>query len=218
MPLAEPGLEPAQRRCIATGEIRDRSSLLRFVIGPSGELVADVGARLPGRGLWLTPRRDIVEQAGARRWFSRAARRPVTVPGDLADRLEALLARRCIDAIGLARRAGLAVAGFERVAVAARGGKTAVLVAAIDGAEGGRRKIRALARNAPLVCVLTAAELGAAFGREEAVHASLGAGALSDRLVADAEKMAGFRTGAVVEPAPKPDPGELARQNAGTAE
>ncbi len=185
--------------------------------------MADIAARLPGRGLWLTPRRDIVEQAGAKRWFTRAARRPVTVPGDLADRLEALLARRCIDAIGLARRAGLAVAGFERVAEAARGGKTAVLVAAIDGAEGGRRKIRALARNVPLVCVLTATELGAAFGRDEAVHASLGRGALSARLVADAEKIAGFRAGAVVEPAPTPGPGAPAgrtpaRQNAGTAE
>ncbi len=142
----------------------------------------------------------------------------MAVPGDLADRLEALLARRCIDAIGLARRAGLAVAGFERVAEAARGGKTAVLVAAIDGAEGGRRKIRALARSAPLVCVLTAGELGAAFGRGQAVHASLGPGALSARLVIDAEKMAGFRAGAVVERTPKPDLGEPAGRNAGAAE
>jgi uncharacterized protein len=177
--------------------------------------VPDVAARLPGRGLWLTPRRDIVERAVAKRLFARAARRPIVVPADFADRIEALLAQRCIDVIGLARRAGLAVAGFERVCEAARSGKTAVLVAAVDGAEGGRRKIRGLARHAPLVCVLTAAELGAAFGREHVVNASLGSGALSARLVLDAEKVAGFRAGTVVERTLKPDPAELARWDDG---
>lgn len=142
----------------------------------------------------------------------------MAVPDDLANRIEALLAQRCIDAIGLARRAGLAIAGFERVSAAARRGKAAVLVVAVDGAEGGRRKIRALGRDVPLVCVLTARELGAAFGREQVVNASLGSGALSARLVADAEKIVGFRAGAVVERAPKPDPGQPAPQSADTAE
>ncbi|HTV45385.1 MAG TPA: RNA-binding protein [Stellaceae bacterium] len=216
---AEPGLGiaqggAAQRRCIATGEIRDRAALLRFVVGPDGALVADLAARLPGRGLWLTARRDIVDQAGVRRWFVRAARRPVVVPPGLADRIEALLVQRCIDAIGLARRAGLAVAGFERVAEAARGGRTAVVVAGLDGAESGRRKLRALAHDAALVCVLTAAELGAAFGRDQTVNASLGSGRLAARLVIDAEKIAGFRAGAVVERAPLPERGEPALQHA----
>jgi uncharacterized protein len=149
-----------------------------------------------------------------RRWFARAARQPVTVPADLADRVEALLARRCIDAIGLARRAGLAVAGFERVSEAARRGQTAVLVAAVDGTEGGRRKLRGLGQHpVPLVCVLSAAELGGAFGRDRVVNASLGPGALSARLVADAEKLVGFRAAAVVERGAKRNPGEPAADN-----
>jgi len=153
--------------------------------------------------LWLTPRRDIVERAVVKRLFARAARRPVVVPVALADRIEALLAQRCIDAIGLARRAGLAVAGFERVSDAVRSGKTAALLAAIDGAAGGRRKLQALGRGLPLVCVLTAAEIGAAFGREHGVNASLGSGPLCRRLLSDAQKLAGFRANAVVEQAPK---------------
>src|SRR5262249_25133213 len=104
-----------QRRCICTGESGDRPFLLRFVIGPDDELVPDVAARLPRRGLWWPPRRDIVERAVAKRLFARAARRPVTVPLGLADRIEALLAQRCRDGLGLARRAGLAVAGFTKV-------------------------------------------------------------------------------------------------------
>jgi predicted RNA-binding protein YlxR (DUF448 family) len=182
-----------------TGDIRDRAELLRFVVGPEGEIVPDVAARLPGRGLWLTPRRDIVERAVAKRLFARAARRPVAVSAVLADRVETLLAQRCIDAIGLARRAGLAVAGFERVSEAVRGGRVGALLAAIDGATGGRRKLSALGRGLPLVCVLTAVEIGAAFGRERGVNASLGSGPLCRRLLGEAQKLAGFRANAMVE-------------------
>jgi uncharacterized protein len=198
-----------------TGDHRERSSLIRFVVGPDGELVADIAARLPGRGLWLTPRRDIVDRAVTKRLFGRAARRPVAVPAGLADRIEALLTQRCIEAIGLARRAGLAVAGFERVVEAARGGRAAVLLLALDGAEGGRRKVQRLGRGLPLVCVLTAAEMGAAFGREHVVNAALGTGPLCRRLVSDAEKLAGFRTNAVVEQRQRPVPAGPFRQDDG---
>src|SRR5207248_9956316 len=154
---AETGPGP-QRRCIVTGAVVDRRGLLRFVVGPDGEIVPDVAARLPGRGLWLTPRRDIVERATAKRLFARAARRLVTVPPDLADRVEALLARRCGEALGLARRAASAVSGFERVAEAVRRGPAAALLFALDGAETGRRKLGALGRQLPAATVMSAAE------------------------------------------------------------
>lgn len=173
--------------------------MLRFVIGPGGEVVPDIAARLPGRGLWLTPRRDVVERAVAKRSFSRAARRSIAVAADLVDRIEALLAQRCVDDIGLARRAGLAVCGFERVSETVRRGRAAVLLAALDGAEGGRRKLTAIGPELPLVRVLTGAEIGAGFGREHVVNASLGPGPLGRRLVADAQKLAGFRDVAAVQ-------------------
>jgi len=172
---------------------------LRFVVGPGGELVPDVAGDLPGRGLWLTPCRKIFERAAAKRLFSRAARRPISVPAELAGRIESVLAQRCCDGIGLARRAGLAVAGFEKVRASVRAGKIALLFEALDGAQGGRGKIRALAPDLPLAAVLTAAEMGAVFGRDNVVHVGLGAGRLCRRLVSDAEKLAGFRSDAAVD-------------------
>jgi len=189
--------------------------MLRFVIGPGGELVPDVAARLPGRGWWLSPRRDIVDRAEAKRLFARAARKPVVVTERLADQIEALLAQRCIDAIGLARRAGLAVAGFERVCEAIRRGKCGVLVAALDGAEGGRQKLAGFGHALPLACVLTAVEIGAAFGRDHVVNASLGEGPLGRRFESDAGKLAGFRANAVVERATNPIRRIPERQNDG---
>jgi predicted RNA-binding protein YlxR (DUF448 family) len=189
----------AHRRCIATGEFGDRASLLRFVVGPDGTIVPDIEARLPGRGLWLLPRRDIVERAVAKRLFARAARQPVTMPPELADRVEALLARRCGDELGLARKAGLAVAGFERVGEAVRAGRVGLLLSALDAAETGRRKLAAQAPGLT-AAALTGAELGAAFGRDRVVHVAVGRGPLCRRLVVDLERLAGFRAGAWVEP------------------
>lgn len=214
--LADHDATGPRRRCIVTGEVRERDGLLRFVVGPDGAVVPDIEARLPGRGLWLTPRRHILERAMAKRVFARAARRPVVVPPELADRIEALLARRCGDSLGLARRAGLAVAGFDRVGEAVRRGSAALLLFALDGAEAGRRKLGALGRDLPSASVLTADELGAAFGRERIVHVAIGGGTLCRRLLHDLSRLAGFRTGAALEQPTGFTPAGPATEDGGT--
>jgi uncharacterized protein len=192
-PAAAAAGEP-MRRCIGTMTVRPRRELLRFVVAPDGMLVPDVEGRLPGRGLWLTPRRDIISQAAAKKVFSRAARQPVIVPEDLAQRTETLLARRCGELVGLARRAGAAVAGYEKVREALRAGRVGVLLAASDGAANGRDKLRALAPALPLIEVLTGAELGAAFGRDHTVHGAVAPGRLAEHLLRESARLAGFRT------------------------
>ena len=172
--------------------------MLRFVVGPDGMIVPDIEARLPGRGLWLLSRRDIVERAVAKRAFARAARRQVVASPGLADSVEALLVRRCCDALGLARRAGLAVAGFERVRDAVRRGDAALLLLALDGAEAGRSKLAGLARDVATATVLSADELSVAFARERAVFVAVGPGPLSSRLLTDLRRLAWFRSAAAV--------------------
>jgi uncharacterized protein len=161
--------------------------------------VPDVAARLPGRGLWLTARREVLESAIAHRLFARSARRPVAIPPGLADRVEKMLVQRCCDLIGLARRAGLAVAGIEKVREAVRSEKAGVLVLALDGAQGGRRKMRSLGCEIPVVMALTGAEMGTVFGRDRVVNIAIGTGSLGDRVIGVAEKIAGFRPGALID-------------------
>jgi ribosomal protein L7Ae-like RNA K-turn-binding protein len=173
-------------------------------VHPSGELVPDVAARLPGRGLWLTPRREVLESAIARRLFARSARRPVAIPPGLADRIENMLVQRCCDLIGLARRAGLAVAGIEKVRQAVRTEKAGVLVLALDGAEGGRRKMRSFGREIPVVIALTGVEMGTIFGRDYVVNIAIGSGTLGGRVIGVAEKITGFRPGASIDRAAEP--------------
>lgn len=173
--------------------MRPKADLIRFVVGPDGRVHPDVAERLPGRGLWTLARRDIVARAVKKRLFGRAARAAVAVDEDLDRRVEELLVRRATDLIGLARRAGLAVCGFAKVEAALSDGRSAVLIAAADGSADGRGKLKARAPGLPLVEILTSAELGAAFGRESAVHAVLKAGPLAEAFLAVAGRLAGFR-------------------------
>ena len=181
------------RRCLATGASLPVERMVRFVVGPAAELVPDIEARLPGRGMWLSAHRDVLNKALVRNAFAKAARRAVAVPADLADRIEALLARRCIEILGLARRAGQVVAGYDQVRAALAHGQRGLLVEAADGAADGRGKLVALAPGLPVVDVLTGEELGAAFGRERFVHVLVQAGALAERLRTQADRLAGFR-------------------------
>jgi hypothetical protein len=193
------GLTGTSRRCLVTGAVRPKTELLRFVVDPRGEIVPDIAGKLPGRGLWLTAQRAIVAEASSKRVFARAAKAPVVVPEGLEDRVAALLVQRCVDILGLARRSGLAVAGFVRVKDALTAGKAALLVEATDAAADGQGKLAALAPSLPRVACLDARELGVAFGREHAVHVALGKGRLTDLFIAEARRLQGFRPGVKVE-------------------
>ncbi|PKU23333.1 RNA-binding protein [Telmatospirillum siberiense] len=181
------------RRCIVTGRVLPVEQMIRFVVGPDGVVVPDIEARLPGRGLWLSAGWNMVNTAVAKNLFAKSFRRKVVAPADLAETIAGLLLRRCLERIGLARRAGQAITGFEKVRGELKAGRGAVLLAAADGAADGRDKIRALAPALPLVAVLSSEELGAAFGRSHAVHALLTAGRLADGLKIDATRLAGMR-------------------------
>ena len=182
-----------QRRCIATGEVRQIADLVRFVVGPDGAIVPDVAGDLPGRGLWLSASRDVVGRARTKGLFSRAARTCVTVPPNLADLTEALLIRRCLDTLGLSLRAGRAALGFEMVRAVLRAGKAAVLIAARDGSADGRAKLGKLAGGLPVVELFTGAELSLALGRENVVHAALAPGKMAERFLVEVARLARFR-------------------------
>ncbi len=182
-----------ERRCIATGAVRETSELVRFVIGPEARVVPDIGGKLPGRGIWVTASKTALEGAIARKLFQRAARRQVLVEAKLANRVERLLAARCLELLGLARRAGELVVGYEKVVALAETEKAALLLAAFDGAPGGRAKVRARAREVPVVDLFDSGELSLALGRQNVVHAALCRGGLAERFRTEAMRLAGFR-------------------------
>lgn len=167
--------------------------MIRFVVAPDRSVVPDVGARLPGRGIWLSAKRDVLEIARAKGAFARAAKGAVTVPSDLVQGLVATLERRVTDYVGLARRAGQAVAGFGKAREWLESGRAGLIVQASDGSLSERERFLGThAGNVPVICPLDGERLGSVFGRERAVHVAVSPGRLADVLVADAGRLAGL--------------------------
>ncbi len=193
--MAAPRKHQPQRSCIVTRQTLPREELLRFVLSPAGEVVFDLKAALPGRGAWLLPDRQVIEQAVQRRAFNRAFKAQAKVADDLPEQVEQQLRQAALSTLSLARKAGEAVAGFEKVREALRGQEVAVLLEAKDGARDGREKIlrllRAVQADVPLLMSFDSAELGLAFGRERVIHAAMKPGGLARKLLQHARKLQG---------------------------
>jgi uncharacterized protein len=191
--MDEDGRGVSERMCIVTREVRDESELIRFVRSPSGEAVPDVRRKLPGRGVWVSARRDIVAEAQRKRLFSRGFSAETTAPEDLAQRVAGLLRETALAYLSLARKAGEAVTGFFKVAEWRDRGVAAVMIHAREAAEDGRRKLAA--PGIPEVRCFTGPELDLAFGRSNVVHAALARGGLADRFLAAARRVETYEAG-----------------------
>lgn len=192
-----PGSPAGPRRtCIATGEESAPERMIRFVVGPEGEVVPDLGRRLPGRGMWVLAERAALQKAIDRKLFSRAARQAVGIPADLVERVERLLLERALADLGRARRAGRAVAGFVKVEEMVRRGRAGLLVVAAEADGDGLAKLAAF--GLPIERLGDAGSLGGIFGREQAVYVAVArddaGGAFVERIAAGAARWRGFRS------------------------
>lgn len=190
-----------QRKCIVSGEVKPVGELIRFVIGPNNDVVPDIDGRLPGRGIWTDASRDAVALAVKKRMFDRAARQKVLVDATLPDLIERNLTRKTVEILGLARKAGAAICGFQKVDALIRRERPFLLLEASDGAADGRRKLTSLLKKyenhkkgpIPVVDCLKSDELGLAFGRGSVIHAALTPHGLSERLLSECSRLGGFR-------------------------
>jgi hypothetical protein len=187
-----------ERRCIVTNEVLPEAQLIRFVADPDARIVPDIAAKLPGRGLWVRAERETIAKAVSKNLFARASQAQVKADADLPRRTEKLLVAAMLNTLGLARRAGELILGFEKIDAALRGPTPpAVIVEAADAAEDGQRKLQGAAhangRKPFVIGCFTSAELGLALGLENVVHASLKVGRFAERLVFDAGRLQGFR-------------------------
>ena len=192
-----------ERRCLVTGEVQPKRGLIRFVIGPDDVVVPDILGKLPGRGMYVSAEREVLERAVAKGLFARGAKRSVTVPDGLVITVEALLARRVVESISMARKAGLAVAGYEKVRDWLGKDVVRILFQASDGSERGKSKLHPPGGRGSFFEVLTASELGLSFGRERVIHAALGKGGLTERIREDAIRLSGVRVEVGGDPAGK---------------
>ena len=182
----------AERKCIATGDVQPKHGLIRFVVGPDNHVYPDILGKLPGRGIYVSADRAALELAVKKKAFARSAKQPVTLPDGLIDEVEQQLARRVVDLISLQRKAGKAVAGYEKVKGWLQTEEAEVLIQAVDGSGRGKSKL-STPHYGHYIGWLTADELGLAFGRQTVIHGALASGGLTQRVVEEAGRLKGVR-------------------------
>lgn len=194
------------RRCILTGQHGPRAMLVRLVQGPDGSVWPDLGARLPGRGAWVTGDRALVAEAVARGTLARALARswrqkPPAVPADLAARIGEGLERRLLDRLGLEHRAGRLLLGAEKIAAAARAGRLQLLLHAADAAADGVARLEQALRAGSVGAGPPAASvrlpvgrerLSRALGRDNMVHVGIKDGRAAARVANDLARLVAY--------------------------
>jgi len=187
------------RFCAATRTVQPVSELIRFVIGPNGEAIADIKSKLPGRGIWVTATRDALGEAIKRKAFARGFKREVRLPADFVERTERLLERSALDVLAIAGKAGLVAAGFTRAETALAGKEVVALLHAAEASPAEARRLdgawRRQAGSPVVIGFLTSAQLDLALNRPNVVHAALLAGPASETFLARCRRLERFRTG-----------------------
>jgi predicted RNA-binding protein YlxR (DUF448 family) len=196
--LPAPVVGPLQspvRTCIVTGVEGSPGRMVRFVVGPEGDVVPDLARQLPGRGMWVTAERLAVETAVAKRLFSKAARAAVKAADDLPERVERLLLERPLADLSRARRAGRAVAGFVRVEQMLGHGRAGLLIVADEADGDGLGKLQKT--GLPLERLGDKEMLGGVFGRDQAVYVAVArddaSGQFIERIAGGAARWRGYR-------------------------
>lgn len=191
------------RQCAVTRAKKSPEELIRFVAGPDGAIVPDLARHLPGRGVWVDGTYAAVAAAVRQKAFARSLKQQVSVPADLPDRVERLMARRLCEALSLANKAGLVVAGFAKIEALMARKRAIVLLHAGDAAADGVAKLdgkfNALstgeAARTASIRDLSGAEMSLAMGRPNVIHAAAAEGGATRRLIAEARRLRRYRLG-----------------------
>jgi len=153
----------------------------------------DFSGKLPGRGAWVSASKDALEAAIRQKAFARSFKGPAQMPADLAAQVEQGLAKAALSTLGLGRRSGDVVVGFEKVRAELKDGNVKVLISARDGAADGIGKLKALAKGAAQIVLFDEHELSAALGRDRVIHAAVKGAAAAERFLRAARRLEGFR-------------------------
>jgi uncharacterized protein len=133
-----------QRTCIACRKVFDKKTLLRFVLDPDDNLLADLNAKLPGRGVYTCFSVSCVAIACEKKAFSRAFKKEARCSDSKAT-LESIVKQmeeRIASYIALANKAGKIISGGDMVADSIRKestGKRLVLLASDISVDIGRK-------------------------------------------------------------------------------
>ncbi|MBB4076431.1 hypothetical protein GGR08_000731 [Bartonella fuyuanensis] len=170
-----------ERTCIVTRKNASVQTLIRFVIGPNNQIVPDLKANLPGRGVWISAHHAVIEKAVKQKAFHKNFKTDVKVSPNLVRIIDTLLLKAALSSLAMARKAGAIVTGATRIDAAIRSGQVILVLHAKETTEGGKRKIaqaihtiqQQTNRTIKTISLFTSDEMRVAFGSNPVMHVAL---------------------------------------------
>ena len=162
--------EDITRKCIVTGEIKEKSRLLRFVVTPDRQIVPDLYKKFSGKGVYVSNSYTVLQQAISKNFFSKVLKRNVKASNELLQTVENLLHKNALNAISLAKKAGAAVIGFDKVLDLLKQGKVDFVLEASDAGDDGQKKMSRFTQNLLVYRLFSVEELDKALDKVNTVY------------------------------------------------
>lgn len=190
-----------ERTCIVSRQAHDISELIRFVMSPDGNVMADINRKLPGRGVWVTANEEYVGKAAAGNLFDRGFKNKAIVSADLAVEVGKQLETAALGSLAIARKAGLVVTGFDKVESAIRSHQATLILHAKEAAADGMRKLAQAAKSASaqsgqmlaIKQIFLSAQMDLALGGHNVIHAAAKSGGATKALLSRVEILERYR-------------------------
>ena len=180
------------RKCIVTGQVQDKTNLLRFTVLPDGQLVPDFKKKLPGTGVYVSANSNNLSAAVSKNLFSKALKRNVKIAPDFVTIVTNLLKQNGLQLISLSRKAGILRTGFDKVSDSLKKGRTAFILEATDAGADGHNKILSLARELEIFNIYTVEELDKALDKNNTVHLAFEKSEMANKIRGEFRKINNF--------------------------
>ena len=184
--------EDITRKCIVTGELKEKSQLLRFVMSPDKQIIPDLYKKLPGKGLYVSNSYKILEQAIQKKMFTKALKKNVKVSDDLLQIVENVLHKNALNAISLAKKGGAVLIGLEKVTEALKSNQVDFILEACDAGADGQKRLSSYTQQLPVYRLFSVEELDKALDKVNTVYLAFLKNGMSTMVKDNFDKLSAF--------------------------
>jgi hypothetical protein len=173
-------VELETRKCVWTGQIKNKADLLRFVVLKDGTCLPDFNKKLDGRGFYLSNSKKMLQELTEKKKpLNKILHKDVIIAENTPQIVEQILQKKALDAINLARKSGDLVLGFEKVKESVGKSTVAFVIKASDAGADGQHKIAEKAKDLEQWSLFDIDTLSRTLNRENTVYLGVKKGPMS---------------------------------------
>lgn len=181
-----------ERKCIVTGKILPKEQLLRFTVTPERLIVPDFKKKLPGKGIYVTNAKTVLQQAISKNLFAKATQGKGKSNSSLTEMTEQILTKRALDAISLSRKSGDLITGMDKVLEALKKNQIAFVLEAKGAGADGLQRVMLAAKDLEIYRLFTVEELDKALNKTNTVHVAFKKGKMAQMVQNEFKKLSDF--------------------------